>query len=750
MIGNDGLKTLDPSGAVPDSRTGNASDAQALAQTLIKADILRSNKRAMVRGIVDGNPPYKQADLVKAGRAGQCNVNWRIAESYLNSALGAFYDIFSEAPTYATVQTRYGNTDDQERWSGIITKHFDWLQKKDTSWDYHMQISQYEMVLYGVGPLMFPDKYDWRCKSILCENLLVPENTKSNVDDWELAVVRDTYLPHQLYEFIQNEAQAEAVGWNVAATKQAIINAHPKIEQGGVWLNWEWHQQQLKNSTFYYSASSKVILADHIFCKEFDGRISHKIVLESNTPEGTGKVEFLFEHNRRFATWAEVLGAMYYDHGGGGQHHSVTGMGVKMFSAMQYQNRLLCNLADKAFAPKMMFKPTSADTNQKFNLVQHADWGVLPAGFESVQVAVNGLMTEGLAFNREVSGTIAANLSQYRQNLQKEDGNPVTATEANFRASEQARLGKTQLNRYYAQLDGVYGERYRRASNPNLTQTTPGGKLALEFQKRCHDDGVPDEALAKTEFVRATRIVGQGSMYQRQQALEFLLGMIQLLPETGRESLVKDVIAGRAGWTMVDRYFPSLPEDKKPTEQNAFAMLQVAAMKDSVAPVITPTQNPVIFAQVFLQAATQAINSLQQGGNPHEVLAFLMVCGPAIHAHLDRIVNNPTRKQVYQVLFQQWQQLAKVTDELSAHMQEQAQQQQEAQAKQAQAQAIQNGQDPDTQIEAAKAGSKMKLDQAKAQQSMQLKQEKHNQNLALADASAAARIINQKKTQPAQ
>lgn len=743
----DELATLGSNGQPPESRMSSAEGCVDYVNKLVRDDQTRSRKRALVQGIVDGNPPYQRDRLVKAGRSSDCNVNWRIAESYLGAALGAFYDIFSEAPTYATVTLTDENPEKAAEYSQIVTEEFDRLQRRESGFDFNMRLSQHEMVLFGVGPLIFPDREDWRPQAARTKELLVPENAKGNTHDWEIAVWLCTYSPDRLYGFIRNEKAAKDIGWNVEATRQAIMEAHPKYQDGGAFLNWEWHQQQLKNGSFNYSALSKAIFTGHLFVKEFpkegetEGKISHKIVLVSPAAS-TGTAKFLYEKIGKFDNWDECIHPMYYDIGSGGEHHAVTGMGVKMYSAMEYQNRLLCNLADKAFAPKVLFKPTTASAKETVSVGNLSEWGVMPAGYDVQQTGIAGMLDDGIAFNREVSGIISSNLSQYRQNLQREQGNPVTAREIDWRSSEQARLGKTQLNRAYEQMDGVYAEKYRRASSAKITKMSPGGAEALEFQERCKKRGVPAECLRKIEHVKATRIVGQGSVFERRQALEFLLGMIAMLPESGRDNVIKDAIASRAGQSMVGRYYPTNPENQRPTDQHAFAMSQVADMKVGVAPVITSTQNPVIYAQTFIQAAAQAIESVQAGGNPVEVLSFLEIAGPAIAAHLQRMQGDRSREGALKVLTEQWKKIGSLTDQLRKmieRQQEQAAQQQEQAASQMGDAAI------DSQLKVADAQQDMQIKEAKAQQLLRQKDQKFRQQLAIKDVTTAVDIQNQQQ-----
>ena len=737
---NGTLATLNESGSAPATRIGSAEQARTMVLGLLRNDENRARKRALVKGLVDGNPPYNPGKLKEAGRATACNVNWRVAEAYLGAALGAFYDVFNEAATYATVKTAYGELERREEWSRIITEEFDELLKQEPGFDFNMQLSQHEMVLYGSGPLWFGDESDWRPQASEHRDLYVPEMTKSDAPQWEWCARIATYRPHELFDRIVVPKAAAAVGWKVEAVRQAIINAAPEDQRqiSDQSRTWEWCQQLLKNGSLYYSFGSKVIRVAHVFWREFatpgeaDGGISHAIIsLDESAEVGNIKRvnDWLFHKERRFKNWAEVVHPMYYDHGGGGYHHSVAGMGVKMYGAMEWQNRLMCNLADKTFAPKVLFRPTTADAKQKLALTHLGDYGSLTAGWDAVQMPVGSFLEEGLAFNREIGSTVASNLSQYRQNLQREGGNPITAREVDWRASEQARLGKTQLNRYYQQLDAVYAEMFRRAASERQRKDSPGGAAALAFQQRCKDRGVPIEALRKTKCVQATRIAGQGSPFMRQQSLEFILGMVAMLPEGGRVALLEDVIAARAGQSAVRRYFPQPAQDTAALDQMAEAQDKVAAMKVGLMPMVTPTQNALIYAQVYLQAGAQAAASLERGANPVEVGAFLEIVGQAAAAQIERLASDPTRRQQYKAIQQEWKRLAQITDQI---------QQQGAEA--AQPQAAPGGLPVEDQLKVQKAQLDLQIKSAKAEQMLDLKRRKFEQDSALADARTAQQL----------
>jgi hypothetical protein len=246
------------------------------------------------------------------------------------------------------------------------------------------------------------------------------------------------------------------------------------------------------------------------------------------------------------------------------------------------------------------------------------------------------------------------------------------------------------------------------------------------------------EAMKEVEFVKASRVVGQGSEFLRQQSTEFLFGtVLPMLPESGRAHLIQDVIASRAGQHAVDRYYPVNEASRLPDDQYAIAMGQVADMKIGVPAVVTETQNPALFAQTFLQAADQAAGTLEQGGNPAEVAAFLNLAGQAIAQHLQRMAADPSRKALVKQLTEQWKQLAKVHDQLVQHIQQQQAQQQEEQQRMQEEQAANQS---DFAIAQQRMQGDLALKAQKTQAGIADKNIKTRQALSIKDATTAHKM----------
>ena len=724
------LETINEEGKAPETRIADAASAREIFQKLIMADELRNSTRAKLRGLVDGNPPYNPAELRRNNQAFRTNVNFRESEAFLTLAMSAFYDVFAEVPTYANIRTAYGNDmDKREEWSKIITEEFDRLQKLDKDFDYIMQLSQREMVLIGDGPLIFEDGSNWRCKAIMATDLLVPDGTKSNVSDWKVACVRTRMGVDDLFEKIQDEQAATAAGWNVDYVRQRIRAAMPEPYRSGVQYDWEFFQRQLRSNDITFSARSEVVLMSHIFYKEFDGQISHAIIDERDSEN------FMYRKLRRYKRWEQIIHPMYYDRGDG-EHHGVKGLGIKMLQAMELKNRLRCSMVDSAFArTQILFRPLNPNALSKTSVVQQGPYAILPPDYEVIQQNIAGVLDAPMAVNADLENVLQGNLSQYRQSLAK-SGNPRTATEMEIISAQQSAIGKTQLSRYYNQLDSFFEERYNRASNPNLNPITKSDKDAIEFQRRCAERGVPVQAMLDIDFVEATRTVGQGSQFAKQKLLGSLLGLLGSLPEGGKVSLLRDYIAAQVGQQMVDRYLPTQIQSSRVQDQTALAVLEHSSLRQGNMAIVTDTQNQIVHIDTHLAAANEAAASIQQGGNPQEIMLFLQGIGQHVQDHLARLSTDPTRRPQVEAYAQQLQMLVQTVQQLG----ELLQQQQEAQAQMQQAQAIQQGVDPKTAVMNAEVQAKIARQNAEVMANIQRQNEKAMADLARRNAKTTADI----------
>lgn len=732
------LEDIEEGGKPPERRVKGAKEAAQIVWKLVDANKGRAWADAQVRGTLDGNPPYSPEELKKHGQSHRTNVNFREAEGLKEAAETPYYDLFAEAPYYAAISLRSDKPWDAAYKSRVVTEEWNEMLRNWDEFDFNIQMAVSNLVCFGRGFVMWEDEDSWQFAWVRYSRVLVQDGTPNNLKKLEVLVVRQQWCLSELWGKIKNKKEASQVGWNPAAVTRSMTRAAPDLQGGGIGDDYEYWQARLRNNDLAESSGGKTVKAAHVFVKEYGGKISHMIVEETGTsgnPPNT-ESEFLFEKRNRFDSFRQILGSMFYDLGDG-TWHSVKGLLNKLQSFVHLKNRTNCALADNMFLNMgLVLKALSPKALQNLNLLYVGPLVIIPPETEMVQQQMAGRMEEGLAMDNHLERKLAANIGTYRQTVHREQGNPDTATKVMADQAKEASLGKGAVNRFYGQLDHVFKETYVRAIKPGQDTSTEAGKMAKEFQERCADRGVTASDLKKIRFVRAYRNIGNGSIFMRQQAVQNMLPVVSMLSEAGRQNWLDDYVAATTNQEMVERYNPKGNYNPTLDDDRVTATLQVAAAKEGIPPVITDMQNHVIYADIFLAAAAQAAESIQQGADPVAVLAFLETIGPALAQHMQALKADPSRKQVFDALEPRFKQLGQFADQLR----QQVEQMQQQQAEQQQAQQQQMS---DEQMKWAKTNSDMDRKDRKAALDMTLKARKAEQQFAIADIKTAQQIEHQ-------
>ncbi len=744
------LKKPSKSG-IPKERLSDPSKASALVQALIYANRERAQVDAHVKGMLDGNAPFSYAELRSKGQGQRTNVNFREGEAMLGDAMTPFYDLFAESDSYAKIEVDEQDTNKRTEWSRIVTEEFDALMKEWAGFDWNMQAILFDMVGYGKGFAMWPDKTCWQFKGVRQSRVLVPDQTPSDIDQLELLVVRQSCTVSELYNSIRDTDRAKSIGWDTGATLEACGRAMPESTANQT-MDWELVQQELRNHDLYQMTRSSVVKIAHVFVKEFNNKVTHLIIEEldgrsdSNKPSGV----FLYKKIGRFDSFRQVVSPLFYDIGDG-TWHSIKGLMIKLYPFIEIKNRLNCSVVDNAFINmSVLVRPTTSQAATNAAIMHLGPLSVLPPNVEIQQWGLTGRMEEGLAVESALTRKLESNLGQYRKPLLKEQGNPATATQVTYDAAKEAALGKGAVNRFYVQLDSLFEQTFKRAANPNLTEDYGQNCAAMEFQRRCEDRGVPKVKLQKPRFIRASRNIGNGSIFLRQQTVMQTAQFVPMMNEAGRQAWLDDAISVMAGTEAVSRWNPKQGLSNELQNQQSLAMIENGVMNAGAPVKWTNTQNNAVHLATHLKAAGDAVNSLNPqnnggGGDPGQVIGFLNTAGPHIALHLQQLKADPTQKKVFDFFSQQFEELAKVTEALKQRMQQaMMQQKQQAVKMQQRQQQTMN----DAQLAQFETMHKAKLADAKAQSDMQRKDRKTEQQLSISDATAASGIaIRQQEAQ---
>jgi len=742
---------------VPESCIGSAKDARTTISTLVKAESIRAKRRAKFNGMLNGNPPWPGL-LRDKGQGDRANFTLREAEGFIAAAKTPYYALAFKADRFIQLTLDYGSADPGllAEWAGKIATRYQYANEDDDSLDMHMQRSQFQMVAHGSGPMVWEDTEDWRAKSRMAGQILVPDDASADIDEWDTAACQRSYTPTQLWSKIKNEAAATARKWNVPACKKAIMDAAPENLKGTYGLNFEYYEAEMRKGATGWDSKSKRIFVTDLFQKEFTNRISYFIVLQieeatlETDVEGDPNTGFLFRKIGRYESWSQIICPFLYDVGPDGQWHSVKGAGPKIFDFCSASDRLFCRGLDGAMkASGVIVQAKDANALQEAAFTDISGGTVIGPKYEVMQQRIAPNLESPLLMKRELGKTLAENTGQYRQRWESEP--EPTLGQQQIKETRESVLGDFDASRYLKYLDRFHRERFRRilamgkklyASRKdvapvdieNETALTPSEQGALKFYRGCvATDGIPEEIMEFENFcrIKATRLVGNGSIQMRQMIGDKMLGLIPAMDERGRNFTLRSVVSSYAGETWADATFPAY--DKPPvvdqnisvaTMENNFLALPNAQLK------VSPEQDDATHFGIHLQFVGQMAQATQAGQvDPHQLLLVLEQAGPHTHEHLQNIAGDPTRKVQVKQMTEAWLNMSKMADQLGQQVAEMD--------KAAAAQQPQQAPDPELIAALAKVHGELAIKRDKMQGDLILKKDKQDATMRLKDVQAA-------------
>src|SRR6185295_15294713 len=138
----------------------------------------------------------------------------------------------------------------------------------------------FDNALFGHTIVAKLDEFSWFPKHFKQDESFVADGTKADVRWAQIVVLKEVYLPHELFEQIQDPEAAKVAGWNLENCREAINRASPiqirdRLNVGGTLETW--YQNALRELTIgaSYMAGASVIVVYHLLAREVNGKVSH-------------------------------------------------------------------------------------------------------------------------------------------------------------------------------------------------------------------------------------------------------------------------------------------------------------------------------------------------------------------------------------------------------------------------------------------------------------------------------------------
>ena len=541
-------------------RFNHPGTIEAVLWEMRLAEETRAADRATILKLFNGAPPFNEATAEENNI--QVNVNNLEGTNVLAQARRQWNNAFLKPANFFVCRPNFGPGHKRMEWGQKATRNLNQLLKREAGMVGQRKATGANTILFGIGPTMRPDRRSVIPKAIPVGSLLIPSET--DIDDFGdnlqyFAVFRE-WNAAQLWDMTHGPKVDP--GWNMPMVQAQLEYIRDELRKSPNALAYQYMPERIeeliKQDKGYFGsdATPTVDVWDFYFREAEDGKGWYRrIVLDwgvgsempsyiagKTMPASKNKVgeesAFLYSSGKRkFAdSLIQILHCQFGDCSPYApvKYHSVRGLGWMLYGICDLENRFHCKLNEAGFEQCMWFFQTAS--NQDMLRLKKANFehmGVIPAGIRFLTAQER--FTPNQAFLEMVLSRnqklIADSSTTYTQDFgQATGGQALTATETMARVNASQALASGILEDAYTQEAFKDRETFRRACIKNSKD-----RIAIEFQKRCLQDGIPEEMLDADKWdIEPEQVLGGGNKTVQMAIVGFLQQIRKNLPPNGQ------------------------------------------------------------------------------------------------------------------------------------------------------------------------------------------------------------------------
>jgi hypothetical protein len=581
--GDESNQDLSVSGLDQEERLTSPAAARAIHAQHVNDDADASFNRAAVQGLMDFEPPYDPEDLRKRRMGDRFNVNFGLATSYRNEAVGAYHDLFTSPPSLIKIALDNDvDADKRESWASIMSE--EWT-KMFRAWDgaAAKMLSLADIfVTHGVAIPWFKDKASMVFDVYSLEECKFPHDTVAIPSQVEMMTMELKVDLPELFSKIDGKEDAltdDMDGWNGPILKWLITNARPQSTEADH-DNYEAVARDIKACRISCNTALPSVTLIWSFVKELDGSISvyacTKDLYGDGTKDGVPKPglspdknndSWVYKKPGAFEDANQMFQIFGFSSGNKNRIHTIRGMGYALYEAGQADNILRCKMMDAARHRASEIYETESSI-EDVDDIQFIDVGhamIMPKGLKGVQQSSMGRLDQTLGFAIQSNGSV---MDRHGMGLASNSvaDNPNARRNEMQVTVEVEHLNKMQsfaISLFYGPYDNLFRELVRRAFTETQKNNT-ARRLVEAMKDACEARGVPRDTFNKINFpaTQATRLVGAGSKGSRLIGFQQLAQMYSSMDDQGQEYFNYDIASEIKGADAAERYF-GLPGQRR-------------------------------------------------------------------------------------------------------------------------------------------------------------------------------------------
>ena len=603
--------------------------ARDVVKTVIAAGRNRSIVNSRILAKYNAERPYDAYKLEAEGLGWRSNFTTKPLPAMIEKVAPRFTQAINGLKylTNSSLSDKWENsTEKTQRFREIITKTI----RARKGWRTLLEDIAFCNAMFGYNIVAWLDEFSWFPKSFGQDESFATDGTKSEPQWAQVLVLKEVFLPHELFAHIKDREAAKDAGWNLEDTIKAINTASPvqirdRLNIGGTLETW--YQNAIRELTIgaSYMAGNSVIVCYTLLAREVTGKVSHyRLAGPEMLP--------IFERQDRFPGFTDCC-SFYTFQKGNGTLHGSKGIGRDIYEMAGMVDRTRNEIVDRLImSGKTMFQGDIKRIHTfKMSVIGSAI--VVPTGWTFIENKSDG--------NVEPFLKLDAYFSQLVDQLIGSVSAPSVEGEAfrspaawNVLTERQEESRDIRITRFLEQFTDTVGTMQKRICDPDTIEEDAKGaqRQLLDIMTREEIDEISNQPPAGTV---------QDLTPMERQAIMMLCPTKKGNPLYNQRQLEVEELTAGPGAEFAERVL--LP-DNDPTvtaEQNREQQLEVVLLSGGQAVPVSARDNHMIHLQVLMPTAEQMAQHIMDGQFSSSVLEAF---GAHINEHYNYAVQQGAPK----------------------------------------------------------------------------------------------------------
>ncbi len=602
---------INPQGKPTQKSIKDKMMAADVVKSLISASKDRQIVASRITAKINAERPYIQSKLEHEGVGWRQNFTTRPLVSLSEKVWPRFYEAVNSLKyfTDSKVPEKFENaTEKTEKARDIITRTI----RNKKGWKSFLENVCYDNSLFGHTVAACLDEDSVLPKHFRFDQFFLADGTKQSVIYTQVALLKEIFLPHELFALIEDKEVAKDTGWDVEETIKQINKACPANirENLGTGTTDIWYQNAHRELTLgaSYMAGASVINVYSLLVREVNGKMSHYRLAGD-------ELALIYAKDERFENAESCLAYFSFEKGNDTMAGS-KGLGRQIYELAGMMDRTRNEVVDRAIMSGKMI--VRGDVKQLHTLRMHVIgmMAVMPLHFDISEHKIDGNIEPFLkldAYFSQIAEQLVGAVS-----LPKIEGEAYRSPQAwAILAQREEENRDTRISRFLEQFTDLVALMQRRICDPSTEDED-----AKEAQRQLKEFLTPEEIKAFKESPVASTIRDLTPL-QRQLIVQIATEK-RGHPLYNQRQLEVEDLTNRVGADFANRVLLPVNDPTEQAEQQRAQQLELSLLLQSQPVPVSPRDNHLIHLNILKPVAEQTAMAIMQGQVDTNVLEALL------------------------------------------------------------------------------------------------------------------------------